>query len=207
MDSLEAIIFPSSRAPADKGECYPRCGHCLAQPRLQNQNGRDERRKSPSRRHWGCHTRGILPPVHRGGPRGGDGNKPPPSSLARANHSQYQPESPRTLPYPAGLRTFPTRPAPAKRETKRALSAPPRWKGTLLSHPVATTPPAPPRASPRLEPLLSQPLQRSPYVSEISIRGLHPTYPDTLSPEGGTQLPTTGLYSGPPSPDSRLYEQ
>ena len=82
-----------------------------------------------------------------------------PSTLSpvRATRSHHQHESLRTLPYPAGLRTFPTRTTPAKRGTKRALPAPSLGNGTLLSHPVFATPPALQRAPHRLEPLRSRP--------------------------------------------------
>jgi len=79
-------------------------------------------------------------------------------SPVRATRSQHQLESHRTLPYPAGLRTFPTRTTSAERGTKRALPAPPLGDGTLLSHPVYATQPSPLRASPRLEPLRSRPM-------------------------------------------------
>ena len=112
---------------------------------------------------------------------------PPSSSPARTYRSQYQSESLRTPPYPSGLRTFPRRTSPAKRETKRAPLALLLGTGILLCHPVTTKPPAPPRASPRLDPLLSQPFHRPPHVSDISIRSRHPAYP--LTGWGGYRSP------------------
>ncbi len=125
----------------------------------------------------------------------------PPSSFTRPNTPQYQPEDLQTLPYPAGMNTLLPRTILAKRDTRHTLSKTTLGNGALLCHPALATPPALPRASPMLVPLLSSPSHGSSYVREISFRGPHIASPLTgggdTAPHHGTSFGTTSTQPPP----------